>query len=112
MTSIYPANQIFNGSLVLLQVLQTRFRVLSILLVKAGITFGDLSLVLPELQGSVRRRESSSIQPTHLVNQIIMALCQSIGHDSRVTEELLDSRSNLFLVPIDQTHSDQIVEDH
>ena len=40
-----------------------------------------------------------------------MALGQSISHDGRVTEELLNSRGNLFLVPIDQTQSDQIVED-
>ena len=40
-----------------------------------------------------------------------MALGQSIRHNSWVTEELLDSRSNLFLVPIDQTQSDQIVKD-
>ena len=39
-----------------------------------------------------------------------MALGQSIGHDSRVAEELLDSRGDLFLVPIDQTQSNQIVE--
>ena len=40
-----------------------------------------------------------------------MALGQPISHNSRVTEELLNSRSNLFLVPINQTHSDQVVKD-
>ena len=40
-----------------------------------------------------------------------MTLGQSVSHDSRVTKELLDSWSNLFFIPVDQTHSDQVVKD-
>ena len=41
----------------------------------------------------------------------MVAFCQPISHDSRVAEELLNSRSNLFLVPIDQTQPDQVIKD-
>ena len=51
MAPVHSANQIFDGSLVRLQVLQTRYGVFRILLIKAGVTFGNLGLILPKLQG-------------------------------------------------------------
>ena len=40
-----------------------------------------------------------------------MTLCQPISHDGRVAEKLLDGWGDLFLIPINQTQSDQIIED-
>ena len=110
-TPVHPSDQVLDGSLVLLQVLQTCFCVLCIFLVETSVIHSNLSFILPKLRVVVNRVKNLYEQPPYLANQVIVAFGQTISHDSRVMEELLNSQSNFFLVSVNEAHMDQIIQD-